>query len=429
MGFFANRRMRKIEESMEFWDRARASHGPLRIGDDYVQELEARTQELLDQGAFMPPFWAQVGIDLANEADLDHEEEHSAFTDTVVTGYALRLAEAATGRARPAPADIGVRLTQAGDCDRPAVARRTVVDVAAGRIPEIFSADEKAWDDFEHWSRRTNVKRSADRRQARFDAAGIRMKAVGPRIDYERALTYGYAICCCQEVAGFAEVASVALTEGMLDDPGLGQAEDDANDATRPTEPLPDDPRAIVDDLLSRTEDVFVTLGAPGRVGVAVTGALLASMGVPEDHPQYGVAAGAALFGYALRVAQSAGCALPEQTRNRIADNLVFGADGAVNHEALANDDGGSLIAVLEQAAAMADDLDELLALIAVRREVWERFSPLAAEALTWNLQRHGVKRRHIPPPDGIENLIRLGVATRVIDEAAGEEPLLKPAS
>lgn len=58
--------------------------------------------------------------------------------------------------------------------------------------------------------------------------------------------------------------------------------------------------------------------------------------------------------------------------------------------------------------------------------EAWQAFSVAATMQFHKNLARNGMARRDLLPPGDVENLLAVGYALRVLDEAAGQEPLMK---
>ena len=177
-------------------------------------------------------------------------------------------------------------------------------------------------------------------------------------------------------------------------------------------------------DMLQAAEEVFVTIGAPSRLGTVLVSTCLRSMGVEEGNSLYGVAAGAALMGYACRMADPAR-QLPNRMASGIEAELLFDEEGTIDYEALAeqSDRVGKL---LEFTASLADELNAIASLADCTLEAWQAFVTTATYQLHKNLARNGLPKRLLPSGESIENLLRLGYAVRLIDEVAGEQPAPK---
>lgn len=177
-------------------------------------------------------------------------------------------------------------------------------------------------------------------------------------------------------------------------------------------------------DMLEAAEAVFVGLSTPSRLGTALFSAAAGSMGVDDESPLYGVAAGASLMGYACRMAEPAN-EPPERIANSIADQLVFTDSGDLDYDAIA-DEPERLGRLLEFTGTVADDRAGIAALAGASEDAWVAFSTTATYQLHKNLVRNGLPKRLLPPQDALENLLRLGYAIRVVDEVAGEVPANK---
>lgn len=177
-------------------------------------------------------------------------------------------------------------------------------------------------------------------------------------------------------------------------------------------------------DMLQGAEDVFVTIGAPSRLGTVLVSTCLGGMGVEEGDPLYGVGAGAALMGYACRMADPAG-QLPDHVASSIEAELLFDKQDTIDYDALAAEPD-RLSKLLEFAATLADDPDAIAALAVSTPDAWQAFATTATYQLHKNLARNGLPKRLLPSIQSIENLLRLGYAVRLIDEIAGEQPALK---
>jgi hypothetical protein len=174
-------------------------------------------------------------------------------------------------------------------------------------------------------------------------------------------------------------------------------------------------------DMLEAAEAVFIGLGAPSRLGTALFSAAASGMGLDDESPLYGVAAGASLMGYACRMAEPAN-ELPERMADVITDQLVFADSGELDYEAI-SDEPERLGRLLELTGSAADDRAAIAALAGASEGAWAAFSTTATYQLHKNLVRNGVPKRLLPPHDTLENLLRLGYAIRLIDEVAGEVP------
>jgi hypothetical protein len=138
-------------------------------------------------------------------------------------------------------------------------------------------------------------------------------------------------------------------------------------------------------DMLQAAEELFVELGAPSRLGITLLMACVGAPDVDEDSPTFGIAAGASLMGYACRMA-APGRELPENIANAIEAELVFTDDGALDHEALA-DDPDRLGKLLECTATLADDPVAIAALADATPGAWQAFATTATYQLHSNLR------------------------------------------
>lgn len=405
---------------------------PLR--DEAAQQCRLAVEQRLREEWQMPPFWSRIGVDYTTARDeVEGEEDSYAFTDALVFGYVLREVDALRPGARSVPDDVAARLAQAPAEARQRVALETTADLAQ-RVPEILSLTGEAWDEFEYWARQFNLKRSRGRRRERQEAVGIDYLAPLPSlVDYEGGLAFGYALRCCAEVSDWNELEPAALSSGALgrgdraidraDDTGAGASAEPEFD---PLDPPDGDARAAAEDLLMRTEAIFVDIRAPSRLGAVINAAVLTGMSVGEEHPSYGANLGVALFGYSARMAQAERAPVSTATARDLDGWLLRVDSGGIDYDRMA-DDPGALSGLLEEAMALADDERRIFALLRVPLEVWAEFAELAVGQLQLNLRRNRLKRRHMPPPEQMEALLRLGCAIRVIDEVAGEAPF--PAS
>lgn len=173
--------------------------------------------------------------------------------------------------------------------------------------------------------------------------------------------------------------------------------------------------------MLEATEDVFVELRAPSRLGTALFTACAGSMGVDEDSQVVGVVAGASLMGYACRMATPAR-ELPDNLAGAIGSRLLFTKAGELDYDALA-DDPERFGKLCELTAAVADDPAAIAALADVTTGAWQTFATTATFQLHKNLVASGLSKRALPSREALENLLRLGYAIRLVDEVAGEQP------
>lgn len=435
MGFLARRRARKFSEELKGIGEMSDDLVGLPLDDARGQELRVAVEKRLGGEWRMPPFWSQIGLDYTNARE--DVEDSLAFTDALVFGYALREIEAQRPDARPVPPDIAVRLAEVPADARQQVAMQTAIDLAATRLPKILSLTGDAWDEFEYWACQFNVMRSRGRRRETYESAGVEMAPLPSLVDYRAGLAFGYALRCCEEVSEFRDEEAEPATVGPLtrsDSPAhVADARDETVENGGPTdtgfdplEPPHESPTSAAEDLLVRTEVIFVEIRAPSRIGVAVNTVALRGVGVEEDHPRYGVAIGTTLFGYAARMATARSAPLPAQEPRQLEMSLRRTKDGGVDYERIADDDE-ALGHLLDYAGTLADDQMRVLRLLRIPVAVWTEFTALATEQLRRNLRRNGVKRRFLPSADDVESLMRLGCAIRVIDEVAGEDPF--PAS
>jgi hypothetical protein len=177
-------------------------------------------------------------------------------------------------------------------------------------------------------------------------------------------------------------------------------------------------------DMLQAAETVFVELGAPSRLGTVLFTTCAGGMGVDEDSPAFGVAAGASLLGYACRMAVP-GRQVPDSIAAAIESQLIFADTGELDYEAMA-DDPDRFGKVLEYTASLADDPGAIAALADATPGAWQAFATTATYQLHKNLVANGLPTRALPSGDVLENLLRLGYAIRVVDEVAGEQPATK---
>jgi hypothetical protein len=143
-----------------------------------------------------------------------------------------------------------------------------------------------------------------------------------------------------------------------------------------------------------------------------------------EDESQLFVqASGVALMGYAMRMSQGL---LPSIQAIAVAQREIPRLeDDEIDYERL-GDEPDRFTPLLEYVATLADERDVICYLAKCSMEAWQAFSVAATMQFHKNLARHGMARRDLLPPGDVENLLALGYALRVLDEAAGQEPLMK---
>ena len=176
-------------------------------------------------------------------------------------------------------------------------------------------------------------------------------------------------------------------------------------------------------DLLGGAEDVFVTLGAPSRLGTALISTLLTMSDLEDESQLFVQASGVALMGYATRMSQGL---LPSIQAIAVAQREIPRLeDDEIDYERL-GDEPDRFTPLLEYVATLADERDVICYLAKCSMEAWQAFSVAATMQFHQNLARNGMARRDLLPPGDVENLLAVGYALRVLDEAAGQEPLMK---
>jgi hypothetical protein len=164
-------------------------------------------------------------------------------------------------------------------------------------------------------------------------------------------------------------------------------------------------------DLLGGAEDVFVTLGAPSRLGTALISTLLTMSDLEDESQLFVQASGVALMGYATRMSQGL---LPSIQAIAVAQREIPRLeDDEIDYERL-GDEPDRFTPLLEYVATLADERDVICYLAKCSMQFHK------------NLARNGMARRDLLPPGDVENLLAVGYALRVLDEAAGQEPLMK---
>jgi len=186
---------------------------------------------------------------------------------------------------------------------------------------------------------------------------------------------------------------------------------------------IPEPDRTEGMDMAEAAEQVFVMIGAPSQLGSGIAAFAVEQQGVSEGTPVYGQAVGCVLMGYACRMGQKV--VAPDELVARIEPHLLRDTAGDVELERLAND-ADHFKAVVEWIAATADDVIGLTDLAGCSFSAWESFSATAALSLQTNLVANGLPKALLIPVEGMDNLMRLGYAIRIVDEVAGLEPLFK---
>ncbi len=181
--------------------------------------------------------------------------------------------------------------------------------------------------------------------------------------------------------------------------------------------------RAAGFDLLEATEEVFVGIRAPSRLGTAVVSLVLLGLNVDEDDDEFAVYLGTALFGYASRMAQTEPPQPPGQVTS-VDHYLLRSGDGQIDYERM-SESADHLGGLLDYVTAPT--VDRFTELLGASDEVWQAFAEVATMQLHRNLARNGVSDHLLPDRDLTQVLLEVGYHVRFIDEIAGEEPL--PAS
>jgi hypothetical protein len=186
---------------------------------------------------------------------------------------------------------------------------------------------------------------------------------------------------------------------------------------------IPEPERTEGVDMAEAAEQTFVMIGAPSQLGSGVAAFAIEQQGVNEGSPMYGQATGCVLMGYACRMGQN--LAVPNDVVARIEPHLLRGENGDVELERLASEPE-HFQAVVEWIATVADDVIALTFLAGCSFGAWQSFSATAAFSLQNNLVANGLPKVLLIPAEGMDNLMRLGYAIRLVDEVAGLEPLAK---
>ena len=304
MGFLDRRRAAEFNEQLQGVGDMADSLVDLELEDGDAQELRVAVERRLQEDWEMPEPWDDIagGYPYAQDDDAS-DEEIFACNDAVEFGYVLREIELERPDAKPVPGDIAVRLSEIPPETEKFhhVAYDLAIDRASSRLPEIRTLEGEAWRKFEYWASQFNVRRSRGRRRDKLIAAGLTdAPAIPANVDYDAALSFGYAIHCCQEASDFADANQSASLTGD---------EAEANEADNPPGIVPTQPsneyfEVTGEDLLTRTEEIFVTTSAPSNLAAGISMFVLQELGIPEGSPKWAPALGCSLFGYAARMAQ-----------------------------------------------------------------------------------------------------------------------------
>ncbi len=187
---------------------------------------------------------------------------------------------------------------------------------------------------------------------------------------------------------------------------------------------LPEHERQQGMDLAEGAEQTFVTIGAPSRLGCGLAAVLAKSSGATEDSPVHTEIIFCTLMGYAARMSQNRDA--PSDVAGKIEPNLLRDEEGQVDFEALEGDPQRFRL-LSEWIINVAADPLSLMALSSCNPGAWESFSATTSFALQRNLLDNGLQKNLLIPAKGMDELLRLGYAIRVVDEVAGLDPLPKP--
>lgn len=411
MGFLRRRKTEKFLAELDQLGVQMDASAEWPLPNPEAQALRVGAEErLAGLDAPMPAAWAQTGLDLTNLHDevADHEHDAWAFTDALMVGYYVRAEQLARGNAVPPDAELSARLN-VPDPVAAARARLETVRELAHTIGTRSGLADETWQAVRSWTRLHGLRRSRERARQ----AGGPLAIPSP-VPYEEAFDAGYALHYAQEAAD-SDAEPVALTRGPL-------ARGDAAPAPADEVELPTvDSRADAEGLLMATEDLFVTLAAPSRLAIAALQVIMQSSGIGHDDPYYGAYVGIALFGYACRMTQH----LDVDDHGAILDQLLYDRDGNIDWDAIAGQPE-RLGAMAQWVADLAGDPDTVPHLLGATPHGWQRFVEVAAGQLRLNLRSNGMPRRALPDDSLITEFLRLGYATRLLDEAAGEQPLFK---
>jgi hypothetical protein len=254
--------------------------------------------------------------------------------------------------------------------------------------------DGDAWYEFDYWAWQFNCKRSRGRRSEMYEGSGGRFPAIPAKVDYGAGLAFGYALRCCEEVGDLRQEVPRAVTASpgaphTNSDENVGEPRKDLSSAidVDDVDSSQLDGPSSAEDLLIRTEAIFVGIRAPSRLGVATTTVALNGRGVEEGHPQYAPAASVMLFGYAVRMAQERSIPLPSGEADML-NSLPHRADGALDHDVIAND-ARALDQLLEYVGTLADDQVRVVRVLGVpprsgrSLRSWPRISCVETSAAT----------------------------------------------
>ena len=176
--------------------------------------------------------------------------------------------------------------------------------------------------------------------------------------------------------------------------------------------------------LLESAARVYPRIAAFSPLGTVLVSRHVARMVRPAAAPRWGVAAGTVTVGYALRLAEPS--RPPAVLTASPAVKIAIDAGGELDYEAL---DGRHerVTALLELTCELAADTTLIASLSSVSTEAWRAFSDAAIYRLSRNLGAEGVPRDDFPGWETLEDLVRFGYALRILEEAVGERPALRP--
>jgi hypothetical protein len=170
-----------------------------------AQELRARVEELLGNPSAdtkMPDLICEVMQQYAYTVErVEHEEAWNVTTDSILTGYMLRIAEGEDVIALPPelatelPADLD-EVTE----ERVDAALGCALEIADNHRSELFASGAEVWDEVEWWNHQYNTARSRDRKREMYEAAGLADEIPYPAlVNNDRAFAVGYVLRCIQE--------------------------------------------------------------------------------------------------------------------------------------------------------------------------------------------------------------------------------------
>jgi len=176
--------------------------------------------------------------------------------------------------------------------------------------------------------------------------------------------------------------------------------------------------------LLEAADASFLELSAPSRLSGALLSAATATLGIEDGSPLHEALSRTALLGYACRLG-GPGCPLPRSMRTEIASRLAFSEDGRLDYPTI-TDVPSRLRSLLALIASLADDAAGVAALADVSDGAWAALSASAASRVREDLSHDGLPRAALPDVALLGRMLRLGYALRLVDEVAGESPVVR---